>query len=273
MLLTKNRQIATLSHMLETILHQLGLGNKELAVYRLIVEHGKIAPALVGRLANINRTTVYSVAKELKDKGLIIEDLGGKSLYYLPAREADLEKIITREQARVKQTESAVHDLQTWLQAMPNSQTYSVPRIRFVDEADLENYLYEATSRWCASGEKIEQTWWGFQDHTFAERFEKWIDWFWTTTPDEVTLKMFSNQSPVEQKMTRKKYAKRRQIRFWDGNEFSATQWVVGEYLILIVTKQRPYYLVEIHDSVLSHNMRAMFKSMWEKIPEDLKKR
>lgn len=252
--------------MLETILHQLGLGPKELTVYRLVAEHGKIAPALVARLAGINRTTVYSVAKELKDKGLIVEDLAGKSLYYLPATQSELEKIVTREQARVKQTAEAVHNLQEWLVNVPASQTYSVPRIRFVDEADLENYLYEAAPRWCENAAKIEQTWWGFQDHTLAERFEKWIDWFWQTTPDAVTLKMFSNQSLVEQKMQRKQYVKRRQIRFWQGNEFSATQWIVGEYLILIVTKQRPYYLVEIKDAVLAQNMRAMFQSLWAQV-------
>ena len=72
--------------MLEKLLNQLGLGEKEQTIYKLILEHGKIAPALLSRLAKINRTTTYSVANELKTKGLIIEDLGGKTLYYLPAK-------------------------------------------------------------------------------------------------------------------------------------------------------------------------------------------
>lgn len=24
-----------------------------------------------------------------------------------------------------------------------------------------------------------DSTWWGFQDHTFVEHYEKWIDWYW----------------------------------------------------------------------------------------------
>ena len=87
--------------MIEKPLNQLGLNNKEQSVYRLILEHGKIAPALLSRLAKINRTTVYSVAKELKEKGLIVEDLGGKTLYYLPARENELEKIIDSEKEKL----------------------------------------------------------------------------------------------------------------------------------------------------------------------------
>ena len=79
---------------MEKILEKLGLGNKEQIIYKLILERGKIAPVQVSRLTKINRTTVYSAAKELQEKGLIVEDLGGKTLYYLPAREQELEKII-----------------------------------------------------------------------------------------------------------------------------------------------------------------------------------
>jgi len=40
----------------------------------------------------------------------------------------------------------------------------------------------------------------------------------------------------------------------------------VGSYVIFIMTKQRPFYLVEIHDSVIAHNSRELFKTIWEKI-------
>ena len=88
--------------MLEELLNQLGLGNKEKVVYKLILEHGKIAPALLARFAKINRTTVYSVAKELKEKGLIVEDLGGRTLYYVPSQENELDKIIKGEEEKIK---------------------------------------------------------------------------------------------------------------------------------------------------------------------------
>jgi sugar-specific transcriptional regulator TrmB len=134
--------------MLEKLLNQLGLGNKEQAVYKLILEHGKIAPALLSRFAKINRTTVYSVAKELKEKGLIVEDLGGKTLYYLPSRENELEKLIEGEEERTKEKVNSIKELQEFLKNAPASKTYSVPKIRFVDEVDLEKYLYEASPRW-----------------------------------------------------------------------------------------------------------------------------
>ncbi len=250
--------------MLEKLLQQLGLGAKEQTVYKLIVEHGKIAPALIARMAKINRTTVYSVANELKSKGLIVEDLGGKTLYYLPAREHELEKIIKHEQEKVKNQESSIRELQQYLKNIPESKTYSVPKVRFIDEVDLENYLFEAAPRWSESVLTTDSTWWGFQDHTFAEKFEKWIDWFWRTMPKD-TLKMFTNESNIEEKMRNKEYRDRRQMKFWNSDEFTGTQWVVGAYIILIITKQRPFYLVEIHDAVMAQNMRGLFKNIWEK--------
>lgn len=249
----------------EKLLHELGLGEKERSVYKLILEQGKIAPARIARLAGINRTTVYSVAQELKSKGLIVEDLGGKTLYYLPARQEEIEKVIKREQEKMVSREKVLRDLQDALKSMPESVTYALPKIRYVDELDLEEYLYEATPRWHESALANNTTWWGFQDHTFVEQFEKWIVWFWRNAPEPINLKLFSNQAPAEVRMKVHDIS-RRQIRFWEGeSNITGTQWIVGSYIISIVTSQRPYYLVEIHDAVLAHNMREVFKKLWEK--------
>lgn len=251
--------------MLEKVLNKLGLSPKEQAVYKLILEYGKIAPALLSRLAKINRTTVYSVANELKEKGLIIEDLGGKTLCYLPVRENELKKIIEEDRDKAQQKERAIHELQEILKNIPESKTYSVPKIRFIDEADLGQYLYDAIPRWYESMLTTDSTWYGFQDHTFVEKFEKWIDWSWDQATQPIKLKLLTNESDIEKTMKEKKYSEKRMLKFWHNSEFTGTQWVLGSYIILIVTKQKPYYLVEIHDSVMAHNMREVFKTIWSK--------
>lgn len=250
---------------MEKLLTSLGLGPKEQTIYKLILERGKVPAAMLSRLANINRTTVYSVAKELKEKGLIIEDLGGKTLYYLPAREHELEKIIKREKEEVEKKESNIKELQEILKGIPESSTYSVPKIRFIEESEVEDYLYEATPRWIESNLANDPTWWGYQDHTFVERFKDWIVWFWKRAPDQVNLKMFSNDSTIESQMVSEKID-RRMIRFWKGQQsITGTQWIIGSYIVLIVTAQKPFYLVEIHDSVMAHNMREVFRELWNK--------
>ncbi|MEI6022272.1 MAG: helix-turn-helix domain-containing protein [bacterium] len=252
--------------MLEKILTDLGLGIKEQSLYKIILEKGKVPATTLSRLAKINRTTVYSVAKELLQKGLIVEDLGGKTTYYSPAPVSELDRLIIKEKERIAQKEHTIKDLKEVVQSFPSSTAYSVPKIRFIEEGDLEHYLHEATPRWIESQRATQElTWWGFQDHTFAEKYEKWIDWFWKKAPQEIDLKLFSNDSDIEVQMKEKDIS-RRMIRFWSGeSNFTSTQWVVGEYVVSVLTKEKPYYLVEIHDAVLAHNMREVFKELWKK--------
>jgi sugar-specific transcriptional regulator TrmB len=62
------------------LLNRLGFSDKEITVYTAILRYGKISPASLAKLTKLNRTTVYSVAKELIKQGVIAEDLGGPSL-------------------------------------------------------------------------------------------------------------------------------------------------------------------------------------------------
>ena len=59
----------------------------------------------------------------------------------------------------------------------------------------------------------------------------------------------------------------RRQIKYWaKTNDFTATHAVLGNYVLFIVTKQHPYYMVETHDAVMAQNLRELFKGFWDKI-------
>ncbi len=250
---------------LDKILEKLGLTIKAKKVYKLVLESGKIAPALISRKTGINRTTVYSVANELKSRGLIVEDLGGKTLYYLPTSPAELDKALEQDKKEFKEKEEGLYELKDVLKMVSQSTTFSIPKIRFVAEEDLEKYLHDATPRWIENNNSYDPTWWGFQDHTFVEHYKDWIVWFWKHAPKSVSLKLFSNDSAIEAQMIHEKID-RRQIKFWKGeNGITGTLWIIGAYIVLVVTAQKPFYLVEIHDSVMAHNMREVFKELWNK--------
>ena len=76
--------------MVETLLQQLGFTANEIAVYLAVLENGKITPTDVAKRTGVNRTTVYSVAKELAKRGVMVVDLGGVNHYLvaLPPRDA-----------------------------------------------------------------------------------------------------------------------------------------------------------------------------------------
>jgi predicted DNA-binding transcriptional regulator len=248
--------------MINELLAKIGLNEKEIQVYLTVLQNGKISPTALSKALGINRTTVYSVAKELVEKGLIREDLTSPTISLIARPAEDLEGYIDQEEKQIRQkrelAKRAIHELQS----VVKTQTFALPKIIFVPEAELESYLYKQTPVWDKSILKYDGIWWGFQDDTLVGNYEKWIDWYWETGSDPKTkLKLLSNE--VAENIKKKKF-ERRQIKFWDQSKnFTATTWVLGDFVTMIVTNQKPHYLVEIHDAVLAHNMREVFKGIW----------
>lgn len=255
--------------MINDSLKKLGLSDKEVAVYLAILQQGKTTPSNVALLTKINRTTVYSIAKDLVKKGFLTEDLGGKTTFLVATTPQDLTFLVKKEERELEKKKQLIESVISNLQNFSEHSKYAIPKISFIQEEDLEEYLYRRSDEWHSSIMKYDGILWGFQDHTFAENYEKWIDWEWQVGgPKNLRLRLFSNQSGIEEKNLKKGYT-RRQIKYWQPkDEFTATVWVHGDYLILVSTRERPHYLVEIYDALLADNIRKFFKGVWEQINE-----
>lgn len=251
--------------MLETILKQVGLTDKEIHVYTTLVEQRRLTPAKIAKATGLNRSSVYSIAKGLMRKDLVREDYAKKQIYLSALPPENLNNLIKKEERELKEKKELIGNAISELQAININTTLSIPKISFIYEEDLLDYLYEQSPVWDESCLKYDGVWWGFQDHTFVENYKVWIDWFWATfAPKEILLKMFSNDSSTEKNMKSKGYA-RRMVRPWKGGtDLTSTTWINGDYIVMITTRQRPHYLVQIHDKTLAHNMREMFKNIWE---------
>ncbi len=253
--------------MIEQYLAQLGFGEKEIAVYLCVVERGKLSAAAVSRITRINRTTVYSVAKELIKKGVIEEDLGGSNRYYTALPIEELRELYKKEEQELKNKKLVIEDTITALQSLPKSKQYSVPKIRFIDEIHLEDFFFKQLPVWIESAKKSDLNWWGFQDPSFLDEYPDWIEYHWKIFPENMGTRLITNKKPSEEELSRKHSSDRRQIKYWDkSKEFTATHTVIGDYVLFVVTSQHPHYLVETHDAVMAENLRQMFKGMWEKI-------
>lgn len=250
--------------MIEKILKQLGFGDKEIRVYLTILEQGKTTPTNIATLTGIKRTTVYSIAKELLDKGVIIEDLAGSHGFLIALPPEDLRNIAKKEERELQDKKVLIDQAITELQTFTKNTKYSIPKITFIYEEDLENFLYKQTPEWNRSIMANDGSWWGFQDPSFPEQYSKWIDWFWNeSAPKNLMLKLLSNKTQTEAQMA--KIYDRRLIKFWkgEGESFTGSTLVAGDYILLIITSQKPHYLVQIHDTKMAHNMRELFKSIW----------
>ncbi len=253
--------------MIEELLRQIGFNETESSLYLAVLRHGKVTPTEVAKITGINRTTIYSSAKELVKKGAITEDLSGASLHLIALPPEDLRDVIKQRELQVIKEKDVVEDLIVELGEFTKQAKYSIPKIRFIFEDEVESFLYKQTEKWNKSMNEYDKTWWGIQDHTLVEHYEKWIDWYWKeVAKDNEHLKLLSNRSDIEKEMKKKKY-ERREIKFWKNlKDISATTWILGDYIVMIATRKKPFYLVELHDSVMASNMREMYKGVWKSL-------
>ena len=250
--------------MIEQILKDLGFSEKEIRVYLTVLQHGKTTPATVGRLTGINRSTVYALSKDLIEKGVILEDIGSSKSFLIAQPPEDLMNLAKKEERELKNKKVLIDQAIIELQKLNKSTKYSIPKITFIYEEDIENFLHKQSPEWSKSILEHDAVWWGFQDTGFVKQYQKWIDWYWREcAPKNLVLKLLTNESKVEEEMAERKYDKRI-VKFWDkGEDFTATTWINGDYLVMIMTEKKPRYLVQIYDATLAHNMREMFKGIW----------
>jgi sugar-specific transcriptional regulator TrmB len=250
------------------ILRKLGLNEKEILIYLTLLKHGKMKPAVVADFTKISRPLVYNAAKSLLSRGLITEDVSGKTLTYIAIPPKDLERLIEETRREAKEKEGLIKEAIGKLSLISAGKQYPVPKIRLVEEPELEKFLFGNITKWQDEVIASDGIWWGFQDNQFVDKFPKWIEASWQTKQSKdpnYKAQVFTNSSSTEQKLGRKYEKQKRDMAYLDQSEFSATTWVCGDYLVMIMVKEHPYYLLEIHDKLMARNTAEIFKRLWQK--------
>ena len=248
-----------------TALGKLGFSQKESDIYLALLQHGKMAPAEIAKITHISRPTVYSVSKELVKKGVVLEDLGGSSRTLVAKKPEDLAILVNREQKALDTKKELVQSAIVELQSIAQSSKYSIPKIVFIAEEEVESYLYKQAPVWNASIRDRKTVYLGFQDPSLVLHYQEWIDWYWQQ-PNPPLLQLLSNESNIETAMQTKGY-RNRQIRFWSGaSAFTATTWVMGDYVVMMNTKHHPFHLIELHDAIMAENLRQLFAGIWKSL-------
>ena len=252
--------------MINSLLKKLDFNEKEIELYLAILKSGKIIPSDLAKITGINRSTVYSIAAELNKKGLINQDLSNSIKYLVAVPPEELLNLIKRDEEKIAQKKVLISQAVEELKNFSSNTRYSLPKFRFIAEEELENFLYKQSEKWDESLLNTEACWYGFQDHTFAEFYSKMIDWYWSRADKNIQLKLLTNKSDIEKVIEKRGY-ERRQMKFIKKKvPFTATTWVIGEYIVMIFTNQRPHYAIEIRNAELAKNQRELFKFLWEMV-------
>src|SRR3990167_5597022 len=97
--------------MLEEKLKKLGFTEKEEIVYLALLKRGKALPSRIASDTGITRPTVYSVAKSLIEKGVVTEDLGGKTIYLVAEAPGQIFRLVEKEKSKLKEQEELAKEI------------------------------------------------------------------------------------------------------------------------------------------------------------------
>lgn len=250
--------------MIEELLIQFGLTENEAVIFLCLNQHQKLNGARITATTHIKRATVYTVLRELVKKGLVIEDFGGATRYYSPIAPESLVILLQKQESELRNKKQLLSKIVQELHTLPSSKNFSIPKIRFIPELQLQDFLVNESEKWFKSGEKNDSTWWGFQDASLLDEYPQWPEYFFSKFSGKTKLKILTNKKPLELRL-RKEFEDRREMKYISNEEFTATHVVIGDYILMIMTRQHPHYLIEIRDAVMSNNLREIFKRLWKK--------
>lgn len=249
------------------LLSALGLSDGEARLYRAVLKAGEITPAALAKASGMKRTTAYSAARGLAEKGLLVENASRRPRVFSPAAPEDIALVIETEKKRSAERQALLAKLSDSVSLQNAEKDYPVPKIRFIEEGRLKEFFREAFQRWNASmHETGEHEFWGFQDATLVEHYEDQLHYWWKIAPKEFSTRILTNLGAAEKRLSAQ--YDQRIVKYWgEATNFLSSTWVTGDYVTLLNTRQRPHYAIEIHSRILAHDQREVFRNLWPLVP------
>lgn len=245
-------------------LGQFGITSTEAELYLKLAEIGRSSAHALAKRCGLPRTTTYSVLDSLVRKGFAAVDKGKTVSVYIANDPSVLLRQVEREKEEISRKEIEAAALVELVRPSFRSEFYHVPKTKFYEGREgVEQMLYENLVLWQTSMAQYDSTWWGYQDHTFVEHFLPFLEHSWEHRSPDEKIYLVSNVSTVEDQLRGRKIRSREIRSIPVLLEFSSTIWILGDYILLIMTRNEPFYSFQIHDPVFAANLRSVFQLLW----------
>jgi len=252
----------------------LGLSDYELKIFAAASQLGSAGAAQLAKKANIPRPSVYPVLETLSQKGLVSVEKRKGASRFIPASP---DRLVTLAEERLAEAQASLKVSKQVAEALRSSKgrdaLSSAKILLFEGRKSIEQMLYEWEAEWLRSILEHRGEWIGFQDAAFLKHYGKWVIDHWEKYGEakgfeRYSLKLISEETFETKQVGRaaSSYAgERRQLKPLPTKfAFSASLWVMGEYVVALKTRTEPHYAIQIRDEVLAENMAAVFQFMWE---------
>lgn len=251
--------------MLKSQLEELGLSDKEAKVYVALAETGRAVATTLCKRTAIPRATLYGVLDSLIEKGVVLKEQTISSSYFVVSNPESFLKIFEKQEEEVKSKKKVAVQVVDLLQGYIKNTHYSIPKVQiFEGKHSIEQMLYRNLPLWRESCARDgNKTVLGYQDSSFVDGYPEWHQYVWSEKYQGERICLFSNKIDLKKERSRK--VSNREIKTLpEGIVFSSSIWVYGEYIVMGITNQKPHYVIQMKDAILSANLRAIFELLWK---------
>lgn len=253
---------------IEHTLQALGLRDPEAQVYLSLAQVGKATAHMLSKRVKLPRTSVYWLLENLVKRGLVSQERQRHTTFFFVNQPSAFRRMVENEKqelnAALRKKELAAQEIVGALAPYFSTKTMAVPRFQFFEGKDsVQAMLYDYLPEWQASIAGIDDTWWGYQDPSFVEPYLGWLKHGWKVKGEKERYQVMTNRVPIEEALER--LAPHRKMKYVPAHiSFSSTIWVLGDYIVLIMTARQPHYAFQVKEPLFAANLRAVFQMLWE---------
>lgn len=251
----------------ERELTELGLTEKESRIYLSLAESGKATAHATAKRTEMPRASVYFLLEALEKRGLVTRERKRGTTFFVANPPGSLVKMLEREKEELTARLRSAQDLAHRLVPLFRSKAFSVPKLQFFEGRDaVMRMLYDFEDEWHESIVNSDCTWWGFEDPSLYQHYEPWYHHIWDKfeklRKEKLKVRVFIDV-PVSKAL--KKRFPNTLLKPLPGHpNFTATLFLMGDYLLLVMSREKPHYAFQIKDSVLAANLRVVFQLLWK---------
>ncbi|MEK7156733.1 MAG: helix-turn-helix domain-containing protein [Patescibacteria group bacterium] len=229
----------------------LDLKEKEIIVYKALLELGEVPVTRVTKQTGLKRPTTYAVLKSLEGKGFVSRTIRGKKMLFAAQHP---KKLVTEAEIRLKELQAAVPQLES---IMGNSEQR--PRVVVYEGKDALDKAYDDS--FVTKGEILYMGDISLSQEVFPRTFAKVG---YVSLSPEFKIRELDDDSDRTRKYAEEVRGPYRQVRFIP-KEFLPFQMDIGIFgnTVLITSVKKEYFTVKIESEEIARGYRALFEAMW----------
>ena len=252
------------SLILEKMLREFGLCEKEISAYFVCLELGTSHAALIARKAGLNRSSCYAVLEDLIKKGLVNKSGTEKKFQFTAENPERLILLIQEQHNKINDLKKKFTKLLPELKSIYDN-TEELPKVKFIEGAQGIKAIYEDTWKLVPKGEEY----WHCNPDMDALVDLLGKDWLLESIKVRVKKgiksRLITNKTPWAQKEAqRDKKVQRETVFLPEEMKLPARLHIYANKVAVFSLKKEPLGVL-IEDKDIADMMRIFYDSLWRR--------